>query len=675
MNESGSDLFYERDEALVAMESIDHGLDSNAEDDPDDDRPFELKIDLNVLDHLGINLYSNLPAVLTEVVANAWDADARKVDIDIQDEHIVIVDDGHGMTHAEIRNRYLRVGYRRRNQLETAKSRDLKRPVMGRKGLGKLAVFSIAREVELHSVADGQRCGLLMKEEDIRAAMSEGRPYLPVQINEGEINLDGGTRIILRNLKRERLRRDDLRARLARRFSVIGGADFLISVDGSQIGEGDRRELDSLQFVWRIGDTPIPGRATPTNTGILPDRLDVWTDTSWKVRGWLATVHSPSQLKLPPDNLNSIVVLARGRLFQENVLDKLNDGRFYTKYLTGYIEADFLDSDDRPDIATSDRQRVIEDDDRYQAVLAYLRSISGRIVSDWDEWRIQTDHEAAVTETPALREWLGQLTGGYRRQAESLVARIHKLSENRDEKKILYRHAMLGFERLKLTGGTHELSDALAAGPDVLLRLLADRDTLEACLYRDIVHNRLDVIRAFETQVGDNEREKVLQQYLFEHLWLLDPSWERASGSEILEKPINDEFDRIEADLTEEEQRGRVDIKYRSVAGQHVIIELKRAARRVSVTELVAQGKKYRDALRKCLRDVGRDNEPCQVIFVIGNGLSDADDPEYVSSQLSSIKAQIVTYHQLIERARQGYAAYLDRTRELDSIERIVEQL
>ena len=36
------------------------------------------------------------------------------------------------------------------------------------------------------------------------------------------------------------------------------------------------------------------------------------------------------------------------------MLDRLNDGRYYTKYLTGQIEADFLDVEGKPDIATSD---------------------------------------------------------------------------------------------------------------------------------------------------------------------------------------------------------------------------------------------------------------------------------------------------------------------------------
>lgn len=38
--------------------------------------PYRMTISRNVLNHLGLNLYSNTPAVLAEVIANAWDADA-----------------------------------------------------------------------------------------------------------------------------------------------------------------------------------------------------------------------------------------------------------------------------------------------------------------------------------------------------------------------------------------------------------------------------------------------------------------------------------------------------------------------------------------------------------------------------------------------------------------------
>ena len=40
---------------------------------------FGISIDLNVIAHLGRNLYSSVPAVLAEAVANAWDADATSI--------------------------------------------------------------------------------------------------------------------------------------------------------------------------------------------------------------------------------------------------------------------------------------------------------------------------------------------------------------------------------------------------------------------------------------------------------------------------------------------------------------------------------------------------------------------------------------------------------------------
>ncbi len=74
---------------------------------------FEMTVDLNVLEHLGINLYSNIAAVLTEAVANAWDADASSVQIrvDPNSEWIEIEDDGIGMTVDDLNGKYLRVGY------------------------------------------------------------------------------------------------------------------------------------------------------------------------------------------------------------------------------------------------------------------------------------------------------------------------------------------------------------------------------------------------------------------------------------------------------------------------------------------------------------------------------------------------------------------------------------
>ena len=57
-----------------------------------------MSISLNALEHLGINLYSNVPAVLSEIVANAWDADAKKVSIVLDKKlNSITIEDRYGM--------------------------------------------------------------------------------------------------------------------------------------------------------------------------------------------------------------------------------------------------------------------------------------------------------------------------------------------------------------------------------------------------------------------------------------------------------------------------------------------------------------------------------------------------------------------------------------------------
>ena len=69
---------------------------------------YRMQLSLNVLEHLGINLYSNVPSVLSEAVANSWDADAEAVEIRFATDKgtIVIQDDGVGMTREQVNQRF-----------------------------------------------------------------------------------------------------------------------------------------------------------------------------------------------------------------------------------------------------------------------------------------------------------------------------------------------------------------------------------------------------------------------------------------------------------------------------------------------------------------------------------------------------------------------------------------
>ncbi len=355
----------------------------------------------------------------------------------------------------------------------------------------------------------------------------------------------------------------------------------------------------------------------------------------------------------------------------------MNDGRLYTKYLTGQIEAEFLDQDDCPDIATSDRQRIQEDDPRYEALLSFLRSSLSLVEKRWTEWRRKHEVRRAKAMSPALGEWLTTLPEGYRTTAETLIARLSALPiDEDDDRKLLYRHGIFAFERMRLRGSTNEFVDNLE-NIDKLLKVLAGRDALEAALYRDIVKSRLEAIRSFRGLVDANVIEKLLQEYLFDHLWLLDSSWERATGSELIESRLR-EVGVITDDLTEKEKLGRVDIAYRTHAGKHIIVELKRAGRVLRLLKLQEQGQSYVDKLRKILLNQGDSSPDIEVVFVLGKPIQEqADNPERLKSSMAAVSpgSRVTYYDTLIHGAQEAYSEYLQASEDLDRLESIVARI
>jgi hypothetical protein len=204
-----------------------------------------------------------------------------------------------------------------------------------------------------------------------------------------------------------------------------------------------------------------------------------------------------------------------------------------------------------------------------------------------------------------------------------------------------------------------------------------DQDVLESSLYRDIVTSRLDAIKAFRGLVDENEKEKVLQEFLFKDLWLLDASWERATGSEFMESRLREEGVIVD-DLTEKEKLGRVDIAYRSNAGKHVIVELKRAGRRLSAIELAAQGQKYVDTLRKILAAQGNTTPNIEAVFVVGRPLEEeTSNPDRVKAMMESVSpgSRVLHYDGLIQGALNSYASYLEASEAADRIGKLAERL
>ncbi len=350
---------------------------------------FKMSLSLNVLNHLGINLYSNIPAVLSEIVANSWDADAEEVYVNIGEDEIVISDNGIGMDEDDINNKFLYVGHRKREK-ET-ESPIHKRKFMGRKGIGKLSMFSIAKEIDIYSkkkiddsnyVINGFRMNIdditkvIESEsgEDKNASSSYNPQELPC--SEDMIS-ESGTKIILRKLKKNTssLTPEYIKKRVARRFGIIGDEyNFSVFVNDEPVSIADRDYFHKLSYIWYFGDESQKYADLSTNATFKEKRENTisFNGSERKITGWIGTVEVSGDLKDGEENLNKIVILVRGKLGQEDILAEYSEGGLYSKYLIGEINADFFDEDGLEDMATSNRQEYRHDDERFLLLKQFI---------------------------------------------------------------------------------------------------------------------------------------------------------------------------------------------------------------------------------------------------------------------------------------------------------------
>ncbi len=650
---------------------------------------YTMTLSLNVLNHLGVGLYSNVPAVLSEVVANAWDADATHVDIYIDTANgvIKIRDDGHGMTSEDANKKYLRVGYERRKDggAKTPKGR----PVMGRKGIGKLSLFSIANIVEVRSVKEGERHGFRMNIEDIRqATKTDGSTdYHPQPIAAQDITLDKGTFIILTEMKR-RLNQTEqaLRRRLARRFSVIGSNhNFTISLNGEPITIQERGYQGKIQYIWTFGERGKEVASIAKNKEYsreLSGKVKSYSEeSSPKIDGWIGTAQKPGDLKDSDtrESINGIVIMVRGKLAQENILDEFGIENLYSEYIVGEIHADFLDQDDAEDIATTSRQRLIEEDPRYQDLKQTLGAHLRTIQNEWRDQRNKDGLTAATDILPQIKQWYKSLNPDHKKAAERLFGKINQLKiDNQNEKGQLFISGILAFESLKLRNLLNRIDEVSAENLGVLKDVFIQMDDLEASAYYQITKDRLEVIGKLSHLVEEDEIEKVLQDHLYNHLWLLDPSWERATNTDYMERQIRTALKGVDVNLDEDEKNSRVDIGYTTNGNKHVIVELKRASRRLSTSDLVAQIQKYYGAASKILQQTGKREEPIEFICVIGQPLSDwtnPDGPSMSRIMLDGAKARVVMYRELIDNALKAYQDYVEKNKEAGRIYELIKSI
>jgi hypothetical protein len=362
--------------------------------------PFTFVISLSVLEHLGRHLYRSFATVLGEAISNAWDADARNVWIWLEKGGggFWIKDDGIGMTADDFQEKFLKIGYSKRKSGRT-RSDELKRPFIGRKGIGKLALLSCAERISVVSKIDGgEYVGGVIDNPSLDGAITEDLKPQEYRLDQVDMRAFRkhtrrhlhGTIVRFQKLKEGAKHKPEfLRKVIALyfRFSLLDSS-FRIFLDGKEITS---KELDSLaiksEFLWRIGSYDDPFLAALERRFAEESKdHEVTKIRIAKVKGFIASVEKPRDLKvMTTEERVGVDLFVNGRLRERDILKHIPTARIAESYLYGQIHYDSLD--DKTDRFTSSREGIVADDPVYLRFLEAFRKTILGVVDQWDEWR------------------------------------------------------------------------------------------------------------------------------------------------------------------------------------------------------------------------------------------------------------------------------------------------
>lgn len=392
---------------------------------------FRFNISLQVLNHLGRNLYRNFITVLGEAISNSWDADASNVwvEIDKDNNTMSICDDGIGMSEKDFQDKFLKIGYTKRS---TGQSKTRKgRPFIGRKGIGKLALLSCAKNITILSkVKGGELVGGVINNEELDQAIKDdlnsneyslGTPSAEA-FNQSETLLqERGTLIIFDQLNdgiRNRIEYICKLVALHFRFSLID-KEFSIYINGKLVTAKALSDLAAAtEFIWTTDDFNDPFLNLCRAKEVKEvSSLRVQGDLPFS--GFIASVQKPKKLQMPglSEEKVGIDLFVNGRLREKDFFRNISSAKHVANYLYGQIHINSLDDGGSVDRFTSSREGVIGDDPYVQKYLESFGQMLKQIEKQWDEFRRKHKEDGDPDNESITRQ---------RRKAEELINSITK---------------------------------------------------------------------------------------------------------------------------------------------------------------------------------------------------------------------------------------------------------
>ena len=415
-----------------------------------------------------------------------------------------------------------------------------------------------------------------MKYDDMKANTSN--IYTPSILAHDEPSQEhSGTEIKLEDIRRSsNFDANNIVENLSKRFTIFSD-EFKVAVKrNDEIRQSVTNEQyisTTAQFKWIF-----PEDYTQEQLG-----AELFTFAQGKkISGTIYTSQTPLTI-----DKRGIALFSRGKLVQENTSfnDRGNDNFF--QYMAGIFSIDFIDADDDKDFISTDRKSIVWDSDNNDDLIK-IQEIMKKIVAEtqkkWRRERKSTRIHILEEKGMQIDDWLKDLTASERPLAKKLAQSIienDKIANDDAVSYLGYIKDMFSIESFKEF--TDQLDKMEALGDEKAIKLLTDWQLIEAKEMAKIAEGRLKTIDQFEKYIKQNVSEtKVMQKFLEEFPWLLDPKMSSFEREVTYGKLLKEHFSDADLPLSNR----RIDFLCSNNAGTVHIIELKRPEIKLSEREI-----------------------------------------------------------------------------------------
>lgn len=566
--------------------------------------PDELKLSFagNIVKHLGVQMYAGRPVpAIAELVSNAWDADARVVEVKVpldvpweqdNEKHFIeVVDNGNGMTWEMVRDAYLDVGRDRREAEKTDRSPGGRR-LQGRKGIGKLAGFGICDTVEVQTVAKAKDRSLddhvliwfSMSLADLKKVDKGPAPVTvrfagPVSKAPEGGRTTQGTTVVLRQLHGRRAQNGErFHNGMAQRFLLL--PKFAVTINDQAL----REEKIKLQWRW-----PAKG----------------WTDDEVKgcgpVQYWIGFTEKPR--KQDEGELSGLLLYTRGKVSQEATFFEISGGvtgQHGLRYLVGMVKAEWLDEDGADLIATH-RGSIAWESPQGHALQEWGQGLVRRHLAEWAKRRAKLREKTVLTLKPEVRTRIERLSEPYKDVAVRFIQKFQSVEMEVDEFEDLLSWFLDALENATLRNIIEKLRHADVADVKSLDDIFERMQIRTAANLLKIVDANLAAIAALEKMKDTDARERgVIAKHLERNPWLIHPSWLLSKADGRVTTWLKVEF---KLDSPGKDTKDRADYFCVAVGGTLHIVEIKRGAY-VAREKDILQADKYRKYVEQRFKDL-----------------------------------------------------------------------